>query len=67
MSIVLDPAVGAGSSLLVASTTELEPLALSVIMGYDAIEVNTPDVSGPVRRRPGSPLGSLPRLELRSE
>jgi nucleotide-binding universal stress UspA family protein len=46
----VDSAVESGSPLIVANVTQLEPLALSVMLGYDALEEFTPDVSESVRR-----------------
>jgi nucleotide-binding universal stress UspA family protein len=46
----VDSAVESGSALIVANFTRLEPLALSVMFGYDALEEFTPEVSESVRR-----------------
>lgn len=50
VAIAVDAAVESGEPLIVANITRLEPLALSVMMGYDALEELTPDVSESVRR-----------------
>jgi hypothetical protein len=50
VAVAVDAAVESGEALIVANITRLEPLALSVMMGYDALEELTPDVSGSVRR-----------------
>ena len=46
----VDSAVESGSSLIVVNVTQLQPLSLSVRMGYDALEEFTPEVSESVRR-----------------
>lgn len=46
----VDSAVEAGQPLIVANVTTLEPLGMSVILGYDALEEFTPEVSESVRR-----------------
>jgi len=46
----VDSAVEAGQPLIVANITALEPLGLSVMLGYDALEEFTPEVSESVRR-----------------
>jgi hypothetical protein len=46
----VDSAVEASQRLIVANITVLEPLGLSVILGYDALEEFTPVVSDSVRR-----------------
>lgn len=46
----VDSAVEASQPLIVANITTLEPLGLSVILGYDALEEFTPEVSASVRR-----------------
>jgi nucleotide-binding universal stress UspA family protein len=55
--------------LIVANITALEPLGLSVILGYDALEEFTPEVSESVRR-PAELARSLgvavERLRIRS-
>ena len=55
----VDSAVEASQPLIVANITTLEPLGLSVILGYDALEEFTPAVSDSVRR-------SVERLRVRS-
>lgn len=49
-AVAIDAAVESGAPLIVANITRLEALPLSVMMGYDALEELTPDVSGSVRR-----------------
>jgi len=49
-TFAVDSAVEAGRPLIVANVTVLEPLAMSVILGYDALEEFTPEVSDSVRR-----------------
>jgi hypothetical protein len=46
----VDSAMEASQPLIVANITVLEPLVLSVILGYDALEEFTPEVSESVRR-----------------
>jgi hypothetical protein len=50
VAVAVDAAVESGEALIVANITRLEPLALSVMMGYDALEEFTPDVSRSVKR-----------------
>jgi nucleotide-binding universal stress UspA family protein len=50
VAVAVDAAVESGEALIVANITRLEPLALSVMMGYDALEELTPDVSRSVKR-----------------
>lgn len=50
VAVAVDAAVESGEPLIVANVTRLEPLALSVMLGYDALEEFTPDVSSSVRR-----------------
>jgi hypothetical protein len=68
-TFAVDSAVESGSSLIVANVTQLEPLSLSVRLGYDALEEFTPEVSESVRR-PAELARSLgvpvERLRIRS-
>ncbi len=48
-AFAVDTAVESGAPLIVANVTALEPLPLSVRLGYDALEEFTPEVSGSVR------------------
>jgi nucleotide-binding universal stress UspA family protein len=50
VAVAVDAAVESGEELIVANITRLEPLGLSMIMGYDALEELTPDVSRSVKR-----------------
>jgi nucleotide-binding universal stress UspA family protein len=50
VEVAVDAAVEAGRRLVVANVTRIEPLSLSLLMGYDALEELTPDVSRSVRR-----------------
>jgi hypothetical protein len=50
ISVAVDAAVESGEALIVANITRLEPLPLSVMMGYDALDELTPDVTRSVRR-----------------
>ena len=50
IAVAIDAAVEAGKPLVVSNITQLEPLTLSVMMGYDALEELTPEVSRSVRR-----------------
>jgi hypothetical protein len=49
-AIAVDSAVEAGRPLIVANLTRLEPLGLSLILGYDALEEFDPEVTASVRR-----------------
>jgi nucleotide-binding universal stress UspA family protein len=65
----VDSAVEAGQPLIVANITVLEPLGLSVVLGYDALEEFTPEVSESVRRpvELARSLGvAVERLRIRS-
>jgi nucleotide-binding universal stress UspA family protein len=69
VAVAIDAAVESGEALIVANITRLEPLGLSVIMGYDALEELTPDVSRSVRRpaRLAAEFGlRVERLRVRS-
>lgn len=50
IAVAIDAAVELGKPLVISNITQLEPLTLSVMMGYDALEEFTPDVSRSVRR-----------------
>jgi universal stress protein family protein len=50
VTFAVDSAVEAGQPLIVANITRLEPLGLSMILGYDALEEFTPEVSASARR-----------------
>lgn len=65
----LDTAVESGHPLVLANVTRLEPLPLSVRLGYDALEEFTPDVSVSLRRlaQAAASLGvQVERLRIRS-
>jgi hypothetical protein len=49
-TFAVDSAVEAGQPLIVANITRMEPLGLSMILGYDSLEEYTPEVSESVRR-----------------
>ena len=69
VAFAVDSAVEAGQPLIVANITLLEPLAMSVILGYDALEEFTPEVSESVRRpvELAHSLGvTVERLRIRS-
>jgi nucleotide-binding universal stress UspA family protein len=68
-AFAVDTAVESGEPLIVANVTRLEPLSLSVRLGYDALEEFTPEVSESVRRPAelAASLGiSVERLRVRS-
>jgi nucleotide-binding universal stress UspA family protein len=68
-AFAVDSAVEAGQPLIVANITALEPLGLSVMLGYDALEEFTPEVSESVRRpvELAQSLGvTVERLRIRS-
>ena len=65
----VDSAVEAGQPLIVANISALEPLGLSIMLGYDALEEFTPEVTASVRRpvELAHSLGvSVERLRIRS-
>ena len=69
VAVAVDAAVESGDALIVANITRLEPLALSVMMGYDALEEFTPDVSRSVKRPAQLAAGfglHVERLRVRS-
>ena len=69
VAVAVDAAVESGEELIVANITRLEPLGLSMIMGYDALEELTPEVSRSVRRpaRLAAEFGlRVERLRVRS-
>ena len=49
-SLALDAAVESGSPFIVANVTTLEPLRMSVTLGYDALAELTPEVSSSIGR-----------------
>jgi hypothetical protein len=49
-AFAVDSAVEAGEPLVIANITALQPLGLSVHLGYDALEEFTPEVSDSMRR-----------------
>ena len=68
-TFAIDAAVDGGRSLILANVTRLEPLMLSVRMGYDALEELTPEVAGSMRRAAGVALAvglRVERLRVRS-
>ena len=65
----VDSAVESGQPLIVANITRLEPLSLSVRLGYDALEEFTPEVSASLKHsaRLAASLGvHVERLRIRS-
>jgi hypothetical protein len=68
-SFAVDTAVESGSPLIVANLTQLEPLRISIALGYDTLDELTPEVSESVRR-PAELARSLgvpvERLRIRS-
>lgn len=65
----VDSAVEAGQALIVVNVTRLEPLSLSVRLGYDALEEFTPEVSGSLRRAAALAVSlgvKVERLRIRS-
>ena len=68
-AFAIDSAVEAGEPLVVANVTALQPLGLSVHLGYDALEEFTPEVSDSLRRvaELARSLGvAVERLRIRS-
>lgn len=49
-AFAVDAAVEEGRTLILVNVTRLEPLWLSVRLGYDALEEFTPEVAGSMRR-----------------
>lgn len=49
-TFAVDSAVETGRELIVVNVTRLEPLRLSIVMGYDALPELTPEVSASLRR-----------------
>lgn len=49
-TFAVDSAVESGRELVVVNVTRLEPLRLSIVMGYDALPELTPEVSESIRR-----------------
>lgn len=68
-SYAVDTAVELGQLLIVANVTQLEPLPLSLRLGYDALEEFTPEVTASVKRPAelASSLGiRVERIRVRS-
>lgn len=68
-SYAVDTAVESGQSLIVANATQLEPLPMSVRLGYDALEEFTPEVTASVKGQVelASSLGiRVERIRVRS-
>jgi nucleotide-binding universal stress UspA family protein len=68
-AVALDAAIDSGHRLILANVTRLEPLGLSVILGYDALEELTPETSASLRglAERARALGlSVERLRVRS-
>jgi nucleotide-binding universal stress UspA family protein len=69
IAFAIDTAVETGGSLIVVNVTRLEPLALSVRLGYDALEEYTPEVSESLRKTTSSAVSmgvQVERLRIRS-
>jgi nucleotide-binding universal stress UspA family protein len=69
VEVAVDGAVESGQPLLVVNVTRLEPLSLSLLMGYDALEEFTPEVSASTRRPAEIAAGfglQVERLRVRS-
>ena len=68
-SYAVDTAVESGQPLIVANVTQLEPLPMSLRLGYDALEEFTPEVTESVKRpvELASSLGiRVERIRVRS-
>src|ERR1700693_5458407 len=68
-SYAVDTAVESGQSLIVANATQLEPLPMSLRLGYDALEEFTPEVTASVKGQVelASSLGiRVERIRVRS-
>jgi len=48
-TFAVDSAVGSGQGLIICNVTLLEPLRMSLVFGYDALEEFTPEVSASLR------------------
>ena len=69
IAVAVDGAVEAGQPLIVVNLTRLEPLSLSLLMGYDALEEFTPEVSASTKRPAEIAAGfglKVERLRVRS-
>lgn len=69
VAVAVDGAVETGQPLIIVNVTRLEPLALSLLMGYDALEEFTPEVSASTRRPAEIAAGfglEVERLRVRS-
>lgn len=69
VAVAVDGAVETGQPLIVVNVTRLEPLSLSLLMGYDALEEFTPEVSASTRRPAEMAAGfglEVERLRVRS-
>jgi hypothetical protein len=69
VAVAVDAAVESGEALIIANITRLEPLTLSLILGYDALEEFTPEVAKSVRRPASLAAGfglRVERLRVRS-
>jgi Universal stress protein family len=69
VAVAVDGAVETGQPLIVVNVTRLEPLSLSLVMGYDALEEFTPEVSASTRRPAEIAAGfglEVERLRVRS-
>jgi hypothetical protein len=68
-SYAVDTAVESGQPLIVANVTQLEPLPMSLRLGYDALEEFTPEVTASIKRpvELASSLGvRVERIRVRS-
>jgi universal stress protein family protein len=69
LEVAVDGAVETGQPLIVVNVTRLEPLSLSLLMGYDALEEFTPEVSASTKRPAEIAAGfglKVERLRVRS-
>ena len=69
VGVAVDAAVETGQPLVVVNVTRLEPLSLSLLMGYDALEEFTPEVSASTKRPAEIAAGfglKVERLRVRS-
>jgi universal stress protein family protein len=69
VEVAVDGAVETGQPLIVVNVTRLEPLSLSLLMGYDALEEFTPEVSASTKRPAEIAAGfglKVERLRVRS-
>lgn len=69
VAVAVDSAVETGQPLAVVNVTRIDPYSLSLVMGYDALEEFTPEVSASTRKPAEIAAGfglEVERLRVRS-